>query len=288
MSRYAVILVSFLLSMQLYAKRSHNQEAAKESGVLCSREFSLSSGRSAMALYRLGYNCEQNGNYDAAYRWFRKSAGLGYPPAYRELALMVVSGQGVKEDKDLAFRLYLRATRPDNEHFFYDSGTGTRSYTTDELLKLRSRMSIGSLLEEARHKNSDVWIHLGDAYLHGRYGVKKEREKAFYWFHKAAGSGDRYGLIQLTKLCLGGVGTGRECQKAFIQNRELAERGDPEAQYLTGVRYYKEKRGGSYDAEAIKWFKRSADQNNSDAKYMLLMIYKVKESPKKSPESLQK
>jgi len=250
---------------------------------LCSKEVAASK-KNAVAMYRLGLAYEKMGDYRSAYRWYMKSARLGYPKAYRELAMMVVFGQGVKRDENLAFRLYLRATRPDNEKYFYDEETHTRSYSAEELLKLHSRVSVGSLLEEAGRKNPDAYVHLGDAYLNGKYGAKKEKSKAFYWFLKGAKRKDAYATIQLTKLCLDGTGRAEECAQAFDWNRKLAEKGDAEAQYLTGVRFYKGQGVAKSDEEAVKWFEKSAEQKNKDAEYMLVMIYRVKKGPSAQAE----
>ena len=276
----SIILFSTLLSagetgncesLKIDNNKSNLQDLIR----VCS-EAAEHSGQNEIVMYQLGHAYRENEDYRAAYRWLMKSARMGYPKALRELALMVSLGQGVKKDHALAFKLYLKAMRPDNAKFFYDEKTKTISYSADELLELYSKLTIGTFLEEASRGNRDIYIYLGDAYLNGNYGAKKEKTKSFYWFLKAARDKEPYAVIQLAKLCLDSVGTQDECERVFGWNRELADAGDPEAQYLMGVRYYKGQGVPKDDKIAIEWFQKSAEQNHKPSEYMLAMIYRVK------------
>ena len=287
----SIMLVSTLLSageaascesLNIDSNKSNLQDVIR----ICT-EAARHSEQNEIVMYQLGHAYREKGDYGAAYRWLMKSARLGYPRALRELALMVSLGQGVKKDPALAFKLYLKAMRPDNVRYFYDKGTKTISYSADELLALHSKMTVGSFLEEASRGNRDVYVYLGDAFLNGNYGARKEKIKSFYWFMKAARERDPYAVKQLAKLCLDSVGTQEECDRAFGWNRKLADAGDPEAQYLMGVRYYKGQGVPKDDGVAIEWFQKSAEQHYKGAEYMLAMIYRVKKPAPVQTETKQ-
>ena len=275
-----VLWASYVTEVCRTIQIDDNRSRAEQAIRVCRREIATS-GASEFTAYQLGLAYEKTGAYRSAYQWLMKSARMGYPKAYRELAMMVEYGLGVKQDSDLAFRLYIKATRPDNERYFLDRGSQTRSYSTEELLGLYSKISIGSLLLEARRENQDAYLHLADAFENGRYGARKNKSKAFYWYMKAARKNEPYAKIKLAKLCLGGAGNESECGQIFEWIRKLADLGSPEAQYLMGVRLYK---GGNVPEDyeqAFYWFVKSAEQNNTDAEYMVKMIYRHKAALKR-------
>jgi len=84
-------------------------------------------GEDAVTTHRLGYAFEKKGDYQSAVKWLKKSALLGSPLAYRDLAGMVERGEGVKRDPDLALMLYLVAIRPDNERYLKTSEEGNKN-----------------------------------------------------------------------------------------------------------------------------------------------------------------
>ena len=225
-----------------------------------------------VTVYRLGYAFEKTGDYGSAVKWLKKSALLGYPLAYRDLARMVEKGEGVKKDPDLALMLYLVAIRPDNIKYLNTSGDNNISSVTKVIPEFQSRVTEWPLLELSQKNSRHVFVHLGYAYLTGNYGTRKSEGKAFYWFMRAAEKKDSYAKTELAKLCLAGIGTKEECEQVFDWNLELAHEDDPQAQYLTGVRYYKGVGVAKDEERALWWLTHSADQNNSNAKNLLRLI----------------
>lgn len=237
----------------------------------CTEAFGAGSG-DKITMYRLGYAFEKTGDYKSALKWLKKSASLGYPAAYRDLASMVLRGEGVKSDPDLALMLYLVAIRPDNKEVSKEGGNDA----INVIPELQSRVTQWPLLELSEKENRHVFVHLGYAYLTGSYEAGKSEGKAFYWFMRAGEKNDRYAKIQLAKLCLKGIGTKEECEQVFDWNLELAHQDDPLAQYLLGMRYYKGIGVPKEEERALWWFSHSADQNNSEAKAMLETIHRQK------------
>jgi TPR repeat protein len=229
-------------------------------------------GEDAVTTYRLGYAFEKRGDYQSAVKWLKKSALLGSPLAYRDLAGMVERGEGVKRDPDLALMLYLIAIRPDNERYLKTSEEGNKNDAIKVIPELQSRVTQWPLLELSQKNSRHVFVHLGYAYPTGSYDVGKSEGKAFYWFMQAAEKNDSYAKTELAKLCLAGIGLKEECEKVFDWNLELAHQSEPRAQYLTGVRYHKGVGVAKDEERALWWLTHSADQNNSDARNMLKLI----------------
>ena len=111
----------------------------------------------------------------------------------------------------------------------------------------------------AEQGNADAQTFLADCYLFGR-GVAKDEAEALTWFRRAAKQ-DGYGA---------------ERAKSYLK---AVEDGDPEAQcdlasaYLTGWH-----RAGwqweENEAEAIKWYRKAAEQGHEKAKQLLNEISK--------------
>ena len=241
----------------------------------CTDAFEKGSG-DEMTSYRIGYALEKTADYPSALKWLKRSARSGYPGAYRELALMVEKGEGVKRDRDLALMLYLVAIRPDNRRYFDPSDGERKGDIFEEIPELQSRVSVWPLLELSQQNNPLVFVHLGYAYLNGKYGAEVSEGKAFYWLMRAAEKGDRYARIELAKLCLGGIGLKEECEQVFDWNLKLAHEGDSQAQYLTGMRYYRAVGVPKDEERARWWFSHSAERNDSDAGAMLRVIDREK------------
>lgn len=63
--------------------------------------------------------------------------------------------------------------------------------------------------------------------------------------------------------------------------RELADKGDKEAQFRLGLRYEKGSAVTKNEAEAVKWYTKASDQGNLDARHNLAMKYRNGEGVKK-------
>ena len=70
-----------------------------------------------------------------------------------------------------------------------------------------------------------------------------------------------------------GISTSQDYDRAFDLYLKAAKQGNAEAQYNTGVMYYRGEGVPVDYKEAKKWFERSAEQYNSDAQFSLGVIY---------------
>ena len=64
----------------------------------------------------------------------------------------------------------------------------------------------------------------------------------------------------------------------FEQTKQLAEKGDANAQYNLGVMYENGQVVEQNDAEALRWYKKAAEKGHAYAKYMLDILNKKMEN----------
>jgi TPR repeat protein len=167
----------------------------------------------------------------------------------------------------------------------------------------------------AEQGNAVAQRNLGICYQHGN-GVRKDKAEAAKWYRKAAEQGDAYAQynlgvcysdgdivakhptpvdtimsfpdpiinLGLSKL---GMGSGRkDAAEAVKWFRKAAEQGNADAQNKLGC-CYEEGSGVKKDlAEAAKWYRKAADQGNASAQHNLGFCYNTGSGvPKNSVEA---
>ncbi|MBF0401341.1 MAG: SEL1-like repeat protein [Magnetococcales bacterium] len=143
-----------------------------------------------------------------------------------------------------------------------------------------------SLLEQfgqaARQGDAVAQTNLGAMYLHG-VGVRRNLNKAFFWFQRAAEQEEGLAQFNLGVLCQEGQGIPKDDQKAVYWFRRVATQSaradqfNPVikgwAQLKLGFSYY-EGRGVKKDyQEAMSWFKLAAARGIVMAQEMLGQMY---------------
>ena len=130
---------------------------------------------------------------------------------------------------------------------------------------------------------------LGNCYYYG-YGIDKDQKKAVYYYQKSADLGFFKAQYNLG-ICYEygkGVPINKEkayfwYEKSFPQYKDLAEKGDVDAQLEVGRFYYDGRmRSGQDYLMSIPWFERAANQGNSDAYNYLGVIYHNAEGVEKN------
>ena len=146
--------------------------------------------------------------------------------------------------------------------------------------------------KSAEQGDVDAQNALGFAYWHGE-GVTKDDVEAIMWYRKAAEKGDAAAQNALGLVYTKRHGVYKDVAAAIKWFRKAAEQGDADAQYNLGLEYmfrgglvvlspldagaqfklafshFKGQGTTKDEAEAIKWFQKSAEQGNADAKEAL-------------------
>ena len=113
---------------------------------------------------------------------------------------------------------------------------------------------------------------LGGAYREGRLGLVKSDKKAAKIWKRAVELGDVDAMVGLGLLYELGSGVKLDKKKAERLYRAAADRGDAVAQYNLGLLQYNDEEVENHK-EALRNFKRSAEQGYTDAMYMVGCCY---------------
>ena len=142
----------------------------------------------------------------------------------------------------------------------------TNTMTADE----QSEPSVTSVIPEAPSDDAKEWFKTGMMYYEGD-GVEKDTEQAVYWYTKSAEAG--YVMAQAL-LGLHYLNSGNLSDASFWLRK--ADEGGlvlsdilPDVMNTIANAFMK----GDYDAEALHWYTRGADQGNAECQYMLGLQY---------------
>lgn len=123
-------------------------------------------------------------------------------------------------------------------------------------------------------EQGDAWsqLNLGAAYDHAM-GVKRDVDKALYWYQKAAEQGLAEAQYNLAHLL---VDEEISTVAAADWMLKAAKQGLPDAQYLMGVIYAEGIGVEEDDSKAIAWLEKAIAQGQKDAEHYLKETYHLK------------
>lgn len=114
-------------------------------------------------------------------------------------------------------------------------------------------------------------VEIGEQYEKGQ-GREKDPQKAFYYYEKAAKTGDPTGLNKMGNMYSLGIGCTRNPATAFYYYKQSAEKGNMYAQYNLANCYWAGSGVEDNKEIAIMWFRRSAAQGYKPARNFLQNI----------------
>lgn len=190
--------------------------------------------------------------YKKAVKWYRKAAEQGYADAMSKLGSCYLYGHGVEEDRDEAQKWYYK---------------GIEQYKV-----------------LANQGDVEAQINIAQD-----FDTLEDYSKAAEWYRKAAEQGDIFAQGMLADYYRDGKGVEAnryEAKKWFDKTVkeyiDSAEKGDADAQFELGRRYSQqrgyisseeEKLKDVFGPEAVKWFRKAADQGHSAAQWNLGNCY---------------
>ncbi|MGD9638023.1 MAG: tetratricopeptide repeat protein [Alphaproteobacteria bacterium] len=222
-----------------------------------------------------------------AFNLIKASADKGYVYAQYFLGYMYEKGSGVIEDKDKALEWYKKAAAGDFDRAYirlaelelteYQMMLSKAYLLGEKGFKKDAAKSAYWLEKAAKNGDADAQFQLGHFYLEG-FGVEKSEENAAIWF-KAASLNGYEGAEDI----LNDILVKKDDANFYNENEQLFEmagRGGDEAQFQLAVKYeekFDAKTEKSLDdrdiKEALRWYKKSAEQNNLDAIFRLGKAY---------------
>lgn len=175
----------------------------------------------------------KEGDYQTAFRLFKKVAEQGLAQAQFNLGLMYYKGDGVTRDAKQAVYWFQKA---------------------------------------AEQGESMAQYNLGVMYDKGE-GVTRDAIQAVYWYQKAAEQGIAIAQFQLGVMYEDGKGVPKDDHEAIKLYRLAAENGYAKAQLVLGNNYFHGRGVPQDDQEAVKWFRLAAAQGHTLAQGALGLMY---------------
>lgn len=140
----------------------------------------------------------------------------------------------------------------------------SRENFTLEAHKIIKKLSSGT------HPYPEAMFYLANCYGDGTLGLEVDHDRAFSLYQSAAKLNHPPSAYRTAVCCEIGAGTKKEPQKAFQWYRKAATFGDTAAMYKVGMIQHKGLLGQPRnDREAIVWLKRAAEQADEDNPHAL-------------------
>lgn len=223
-----------------------------------------------LAHYRLGllYLSGQGVAEDAekAFRWIEKAARLGSADACLHLGVMYAQGQGVEQDYALAAHWYGRAAELGSSDGLFNLAflrlRGLDPAPVDE------RDGVALLEEAAALGNRAALWALHNVHREGTYG-NRDAARANHWLRAAAKQGESEAQVQLALMLRGGIIIPLEGEATFGLMQAAADAGHPFAQAWLGDVLATGDGVESDEVLARAWYEKAAAQGHEGARAML-------------------
>ena len=212
----------------------------------------LALGGDAQSQLELGRRCECGDGVPQDYRkaaeWYQHSADQGNPEAQAALADLYENGRGVTRDPRTALRWYLKAAG--------------QAYPG-------ARLRYDNL--DAKEGRASAQFAMGLRCEEGQ-DVCQNMPAAAEWYRLAAAQGYSSAQFRLGMMYADGKGLGRNVEEALRWLTVAAQTRDVRAQCATGHLYETEDRVRD-PATAFEWYRRAANQGNTDAQHRLAHMF---------------
>ena len=135
---------------------------------------------------------------------------------------------------------------------------------------------------DAENGDPEAQCMLGFIYLFGkeqtelykRFKVDKDYEKAFTWFKSAAEKkGHKDAQYFLGLMYHLGIWVKQDYSEAVKWYRKAANQKDVDVQAILGIMYYRGKEVEQDKTEGIRWLRKAAEQGHANAQIMLGILY---------------
>jgi TPR repeat protein len=236
-----------------------------------------------------------------AMRLYLQSASKGWSNAYAYVGFMYEDGVGVPVSKPKALSYYLKAAQGGsvlgqcNLGRCYAHGIGCKQSGTE---------AVKWLLKAVEQNSGEACERLGFYYETGLYSVGKSETSALKYYRKGAELGNDNCRKKVAELTAAGkseydeysrlvmasftknasVSSDREKERMLLK-RSALKGYEPAQKTLAGVLMSEAEREGNEKkyAEAIVWFRKSAEQGNTESMKQLSCLYGMGKGCKKSP-----
>ena len=230
-------------------------------------------------MYKYGNGTEQDD--EIAFQWYVEAAEKGHPHAAYYTARACYEGTGTEQSYSDAVKWYQKAANGGDAYAMYALG---KMYRDGMGMELNSEQAYQYFLAAAKLEHEFAQFAAAEALLSGT-GVKKNVQGAVDWFQKCAEKGNLFAFYQLGRIYSEEDMLDEKKARlyyalalaGFIEQEKEEENAQTEyciaSMLLDGL-------GTEKDVEsAVKWFSKSAKQNNPYAAYKLGEIFSDENQP---------
>lgn len=158
-----------------------------------------------------GIAAYKQGDFQTAYQAWHQAAENNVAEAQWMLAILLLNGQGVKQDKVAAYSWLTLASEKQHKQAMIDR------------MAIRDRLSAEELM------NADTLTKAFRDKQMAKTAINHHKEKAFHWFEKAAKQGEPQAQYQLGEMLLNGEGVKQDKVAAYSWFSLASEQNQPQA-----------------------------------------------------------
>lgn len=204
-------------------------------------------------------------DFNKAFKWFQKAALQGHAVAQHNLAYMYGTGKGTPLDDNQAFEWYQKSALQGFSGSQYEIG---ERYLLGNGVPQDFVNAFNWLQKAALQGDAQAQWRVGAMYRNGR-GVAKDSSKAFEWYQKAAAQGNPQGRNSLGTMYY----EANEMLKALELYQQAAIQGDAAAQSNLGSMYANGEGIPTNFTKAAEYYQKAAVQGYANAQYALAAMY---------------
>lgn len=221
----------------------------------------------------------------AAKAYFEKSAAVGDPFAYYQLAKLILSDEKAQpQEVEKALTLLRQSVEAENPYAGYFLG---KLYEKGQHVPQNIAEAVRLYKLSAEQDNEFAAYRLGKLYLGGE-GVLKDVDAALHWLNFAADKKNQFAEYALGVLYLKGEDVPQDVSKAVGLLKCAAEQGNEFAQYRLGKLYLTGEDTPKDVQAALRYLTAAAEQGNQYAQYTLGKLYLMGKDIEKDKEAAVK
>jgi hypothetical protein len=176
---------------------------------------------SPQELYEKGETCWENEDYEAAVKWYLKSAEQGYAEAQHDLGYCYQEGVGISHDSKEAVKWYRKAAE---QGFVEAQFELALCYVNGDGVPKDDAESIRWYYKAAEQGHAIAQNNLG-VHFHDAKGFNRNYAEALKWYYKAAEQGVVNSLYGIGLCFENGQGVPKNVTEAVKWYRKAAEKG---------------------------------------------------------------
>lgn len=230
----------------------------------------VNQNRNAANLFRLGRVLKKAHKNKLAYKLLKESSAKNYSSSQYLLGQMYMEGIGVKQKTQKALDWYKEAAMNGNALAQFKLG---KIYLAGKCVRINTFKSLDFFKSAGKQGFVPAQTAAGFVYILLSGGSKKDEQKAYQWYSKAARNGDPNAQRNLGLMYMDGVFVRQNDARAVEWFQKAAKQNLADAQTNLGHMYRLGRGVEKNYLEAFQWFLKAANQGEKYAQRSLGYMY---------------